>query len=106
MQCSSEIDAKFTEETKQLCNVFVTAHADAIHPIRATVVGRLATRELDPPCLSSAYLLPPAKSIYNFTWLYVIFKGKFCFGIVLIYSLKNLEYLQVFFSLDNTLTRL
>ena len=54
MQCSSGLEAKFTaEKKKQLCNVFVTARARAIHPIRATVAGRLASMMLDRPCLAS-----------------------------------------------------
>ena len=39
VQCSSGIEAKFAAETKQLCNVMVTARADAIyiHPLYAAV---------------------------------------------------------------------
>ena len=43
VQCPSGLDAKFAAETKQLCNVFVTARADAIHPFRATVELHLAS---------------------------------------------------------------
>ena len=43
VQCFSGINTNFTAETKHLCNAFVTAHADAIHPLRATVGLHLAS---------------------------------------------------------------
>jgi len=88
VQCSSGIDAKFTVETKQLCNVYVTARARAKQPIRATVAGRLASRKLDRPCLASV-------SCFHLPYQYITFLHGcmycFCFEFVLIYSFRNLE---------------